>query len=242
MRKFIIAFFLAVFAAGAVFAGAAVYVNGGVSDYNPTIGFNAEGQLGHASVIGGIGSMTYNNMGWATGVKFYLFGVDGGPYLGAAYGATGVKANTHKDGDTTIIDSTTVFTGFSALAGYRFFFADGWNINFGAGASRADNSTLVTMDITAGFMLFADDEARKNAEKYRKSYEPEPEIDEAKTEMPEPGEGVVEVKPPEKMEEEQAKAEAVTVTAEPVTATAAPEASAKAEAVPQGETGTAGEK
>lgn len=226
MKKIAAAFLILVFSAGAVFAGAAVYLNGGVSVYNPTIGFNAEGQLGYASVLAGAGSMSYNNTGWGAGFKFYLFNIDGGPYAGLTYGSTGVKANTHKDSSgNTVIDSSEVFLGFSAIAGYRFFFADGWNINFGAGVSRADNSALVTMDITAGFMIFADDEAKKNAEKYAKSYQPEPEIDGAKTEMPGPEEsGAIEVKPPQMPEAAQAEAETATAAPEPVTGAAAPAA------------------
>jgi hypothetical protein len=229
MKKTLITVLLVFILAGSAYSGLALYINGGVSDYDPTVGLNVEAQAGFVSVLGGIGSLAYNNVGWGAGIKGYLFGIDGGPYLGISYGTTGVRATTHTDaGDNIIIDSSQVFCGFSGLAGWRFFFADGWNITFGAGISRADNSYLPTFDITAGYMPFADDETAKNAEKYRKSYgtiTPEPEIDNAKKDMPGPEEsGAVEVKPPQNMEEEQSKAQALTATAAPVpvTASAAP--------------------
>ena len=173
-------------AAWPVLADMALYVNGGVANLNPTIGINAEFQYGYASVALGTGVMTYSDFGFATGFKGYLFGLDGGPCLEVLYGTTGERANTHQDSnDKTVVDSWVVYYGISALAGWRFFFADGWNMTFGAGAAWADNNPHFIFSVTAGAMVFGDEAAEKNAEKYRKSYEPpEPEMDGTWQELP----------------------------------------------------------
>ena len=190
--------------AGLSFAASGIYLNGGVSVYDPTIGLNAEFQYDNFSAIIGAGALAYNNFGYGAGLKFYLFGIDGGPFIGASYGTTGTEpVNTHLDsaGDT-VVDTSRVFQGISAIAGWRLFFAEGWNLNLGMGASNADNRALWTFDFTAGYMLFGDEDARKNAEKYRREVKSKEEEDMGgqSNQMTEPNENTVETEPaPEAM-------------------------------------------
>jgi hypothetical protein len=230
-------YFAALLAAPAA-ADMAAYVNAGVSNANPTIGLSGEFQYGYASVELGAGIMAYNDFGVGAGLRGYLFGIDGGPYLEVLYGTTAEKANTHKDSnDKEVVDSVEVFQGVSVLAGWRFFLADGWNMTFGAGAAQAGNKGLFVFNVTAGVMAWGDEAARKNAEKYRKSYEPpEPGEEDLKQEIPGPDEPAGELVPlPEMMTEPEsitASAEAALGLPVDVTATAAP----------AGTTGAAGTK
>lgn len=171
----------------------ALYINAGVSNLNPTIGLDAEFQFGYVSAAIGGGVMSSNNFGWGTGLRGYLFGIDGGPYLEALYGVSGEKIYTHEDGDGVVyVDKVDIFRGISLLAGWRFFFADGWNMTVGAGAAEAAGKGHFIFNFTAGVMVFGDEAAQKNAEKYRKSYEPpEPEgVTTTADLMPEPGDDV----------------------------------------------------
>ena len=177
--------------ARSAWADMALYINGGVANLNPTIGLNAEFQYGYASIALGAGVMALNDFGFGTGLRGYLFGIDGGPYLEALYGTTAEKAITHTDSnDKEIIDSVTVYRGISGLLGWRFFFGDGWNMTLGAGAAQADNKPIFVFNLTAGIMVFGDEGAQKNAEKYGRSYKPpEPDTDNVEPAMPGPDDG-----------------------------------------------------
>jgi hypothetical protein len=189
MKKILLMFLLTAVPAAHCGADMAFYLNGGVSNVNPTIGLDAEFQYGYASVLLGAGVMSYNDFGFGTGIRGYLFGLDGGPYLECLYGTTYEDVVKHTDSNgKEVIDSITVYRGFSALAGWRSFFADGWNMTFGAGAAEANGKFGFVYNVTAGMMLWGDEAAVKNADKYGKSYEPpEPEVEGEVKELPEPG-------------------------------------------------------
>jgi hypothetical protein len=226
-----ISLFFIITAAGAVFGAMGLYVNGGVSIYDPTIGLNAEYQYDNFSVILGAGALAYNNFGYGAGLKFYLFGIDGGPFLGASYGTTGARANTHNDtSGNVIVDSSEVFQGFSAVAGWRLFFAEGWNLNLGSGISIADNRAMWTFDMTAGFMVYGDEEAKKNAEKYKKVNigGEEEKMEEQSQVMTEPDENTVETEPPA-----EAKADTQEAKKAPAPKAAAKAAGAKQAVTPE---------
>jgi hypothetical protein len=185
---------LILFSAVTIKADMACYLNCGVSNTNPTIGLNVEYQYGYASIALGAGIMAFNDFGLAAGVRGYLFGLDGGPYFEVVYGTTGEKPNVHTDSyGKEVVDSVDVFQGISTLAGWRFFFGDGWNMTFGAGAAtmfpkHGDFSKTLgkfVFNVTAGIMFWGDEAAAKNAEKYAKSFvPPEPGDEYSEPEMP----------------------------------------------------------
>jgi hypothetical protein len=226
MKKTRMLFLTGIFflAAGAAMADMDFYVNGGVSNLNPTIGINAEFQYGYASVAMGAGIMQYNDFGLAIGIRGYLFGLDGGPYLEAIYGTTGEDPATHLNSNNqVVIDSVTVYQGISGLAGWRSFFGDGWNMTLGAGVRTLFpkqgglSKTLgrFVFNVTAGVMFWGDEAAQKNADKYGKSFQPpEPGTDEIEPEMPGPDDGAALDVP---LAEMQAVAEWITPVAEPET-------------------------
>jgi len=197
-----------------------------VASLNPTIGINAEFQYGYASAALGAGVMALNDFGLAAGVRGYLFGIDGGPYLEALYGTTAEKAVTHLDSnDQQVIDSVTVYHGISGMLGWRFFFGDGWNMTLGAGAAQADKNAIFVFNLTAGIMVFGDEAAQKNAAKYGLSYKPpEPDTDTIEPEMPGPDNGAApDLTVPEMLEGAELTipaTEAVTATAEAITPSA----------------------
>lgn len=195
MKKILILTVLSMVFTASVCADMAFYVNGGVSNINPTIGINAEFQYGYASVALGAGVLASNQFGLAAGVRGYLFGIDGGPYFELIYGTTGEMINTHVDSfGKEIVDSTDTYQGISSLLGWRFFFGEGWNMTFGAGAAtmfpkHSDFSKTLgrfVFNVTAGVMFWGDEAAEKNAEKYKKSFQPpEPEdVKDVEPEMP----------------------------------------------------------
>jgi len=186
MRKKIAAASVLLLLPAFCFAGMAAYVNGGVSNLNPTIGLNAEFQYGHFAAALGAGIMAHNDFGFGLGARGYLDGLDGGPYFELIYGTTAEKVESHKDSEgIEIVDSVEVLFGPSALVGWRVFFGEGWNMTAGAGAALAGDKALFVFNISAGIMAWGDDEAVKNAEKFRKSYVPEePELPEARGDMP----------------------------------------------------------